>query len=165
MTRDEIQEISKIVKEDDVYRHFVRRINKEFELADEERNSNVYVLFEEKEGKKVGFCVIGHSPAKMKTWGKIFSEEGWVPEDFKMKIPSFELMYMYIRPEVRDKGYGGLLFKKAMEFTKDKGVETIYAYVSDRTDAALSFYKSLKAKIIKDLSDEGITSAFLMWQV
>lgn len=164
MTRDEIREIAVIVGGDKTYAHFVHRINKEFEISDEERNSNVYVLFQEDgAGKRIGFCVIGHSPAKMKVWGKTFKEEGWVDSAFKMLDPAFELMYMYVRPEVREEGYGADLFKRAMEFAEGRKVKAVYAYVSDRNDYALKFYKKMRAKVLQDFSDEGLSAAFLEW--
>ena len=72
MTRDEIKEIADIVGGYKTYRHFVNRINKEFDIADENRNARVHVLFEEKGNKYVGFCVIGISEKKMKVWGRVF---------------------------------------------------------------------------------------------
>lgn len=164
MTRDEIREIAQIVGGDKTYSHFVHRINKEFEISDEERNSNVYVLFQEEGGKRVGFCVIGHSPKKMKVWGKTFKEEGWVGENFEMEDPSFELMYMYVRPEVRTKGAGTKLFSRAMDFAKDRKVKAVYAYVSDRNSNALNFYKKMKARVLQDFSGEGLSAAFLEWK-
>ena len=143
MTRDEIREIAEIVGGDKTYKHFVHRINKEFDVSDEERNSNVYVLFEETDGEKIGFSVIGHSPAKMKVWEKTFNEEGWVGEGFRMEGSPFELMYMYVKPEYRDKGYGVNLFEKTLDFTREKKVGEVYAYISDRTQTALKFYKKM----------------------
>lgn len=165
MTRDEIREIAEIVGGDDVYRHFVHRINKEFDAADEKRNSNVYVLFQESGGVQVGFCVIGHSPSKMKVWEQTFREEGWVDEDFKIADPAFELMYMYIKPETRKKGLGKSLFRRATSFAKKKGVRAMYAYVSDTDDHALNFYKKQKASILREFSDEDTKAAFLSWQL
>jgi ribosomal protein S18 acetylase RimI-like enzyme len=164
MTRDEIREIAAIVGGDKTYSHFVHRINKEFEISDEERKSNVYVLFHnDDKGKRVGFCVIGHSPTKMKVWGKTFKEEGWVAKDFVMANPAFELMYMYVRPEVRDKGYGADLFNKALGFAKDRKVKAVYAYVSDRNEYSLKFYKKMRARVLQDFSEEGLSAAFLEW--
>jgi ribosomal protein S18 acetylase RimI-like enzyme len=166
MTRDEIRQIADIVGDDHVYAHFVNRINKEFDAADQVQNAKVYVLFEHDEkNNKVGFCVIGHSNNKMKVWDQIFHEEGWVPQDFSITLPSFELMYMYVKPEYRDQGFGQKLFSRALEFTKHSNVNTIYAYVSDRNDTSINFYKKMNAKVIKDLSEEGFSTAFLSWQV
>ncbi len=166
MSRDEIREIADIVGDDKAYTHFVKRINKEFDLSDEERNSKVYVIFQEnKKGERIGFVVIGHSPAKMKVWGQTFRDEGWVKNDFQMDADPFELMYMYVKPELRGQGYSNKLFKKVLAFTKDKGIREIYAYVSDRSPAALNFYKKKKAKIIQDFSDEDLSTAFLSWQL
>ncbi len=166
MSRDEIREIANIVGNDDLYRHFVRRINKEFEAADEERNANVYVLYVEDGNEKIGFCVIGYSPAKMRVWERIFKEEGWVTHNFSIDTKmSFELMYMYVKPEYRKLGYGDQLFRKAMKFTKEKGAKEIYAYVGDKDDSALRFYQKQRAITIRDFSDEDESAAFLMWKV
>lgn len=166
MSRDEIREIADIVGDDKAYTHFVKRINKEFDLSDKERNSKVYVLFEEDdEGERVGFVVIGHSPAKMKVWGQTFKEEGWVTDDFQMDADPFELMYMYVQPEQRGKEHSNQLFEKVLDFTKEKGIKEIYAYVSDRSPAALNFYKKKKAKIIQDFSDQDLSTAFVLWQL
>jgi ribosomal protein S18 acetylase RimI-like enzyme len=166
VTRDEIREIAAIVGGDKTYSHFVHRINKEFEASDEERNSRVYVLFQEdNRGNRVGFCVIGHSPKKMKVWEKVFKEESWVLPEFKIGDPAYELMYMYVQPRLRDKGLGKNLFKKAMAFSKKHGVSAVYAYVSDRNDYALNFYKKMNAKVLEDFSEKGISAAFLEWQI
>ena len=151
---NEIREIAEIVGGDKTYSHFVRRINKEFDLSDEERNSQVFVLYALDGEKKVGFCVVGFSPAKMGVWNSVFKEEGWVNKDFKMERDPYELMYMYVRPEYRGQGFGKTLFKKAMEFTKENDIKGVYAYVSDKTDTAMGFYKQMEGKIIQDFSKE-----------
>jgi GNAT superfamily N-acetyltransferase len=166
VTRDEIREIAAIVGGDKTYAHFVHRINKEFEISDEERNSHVYVLFQEDAEKgRVGFCVIGHSPAKMDVWGKTFKEEGWVEKDFKMRKPSFELMYLYIKPEIRIRGNGTRLFRRALAFARERQVKAIYAYVSDRNPSALNFYRKMKGRVLHDFSGEGLSAAFLEWRL
>jgi GNAT superfamily N-acetyltransferase len=166
MTFDEIREIADIVRGDKTYRHFVKRINKEFENAGEERNSKVYVIFiNDFQGRKIGFSVIGHSPAKMRVWQETFLDEGWVDNDFKMKDVVNELMYMYVVPEYRNKGISTELFKKTINHIKNKNVEEVYAYVGDRTSQALDFYKRMNAEIIAEFSDEESSSAFLRWQV
>lgn len=164
MSRDEIRIIAEIVGGDRTYSHFVHRINKEFEASDEDRNSKVFVLFEEEGDKKVGFSVIGSSPAKMRVWEKVFKEEGWYSGAFDPDN-SYELMYMYISPEYRGKGAGTRLFKRVTDFTRENKIKNIYAYVSDRNPKALSFYKKMNASILQDLSDEEITSAFLKWNL
>lgn len=165
MTRDEIREIADIVGGDRTYAHFVRRINKEFDLVDNDRNSNVFVKTIEADGKKAGFCVLGYSPAKMRVWGQTFHDEGWVEDSFRMGKSPFELMYMYIRPEYRRKGLGTKLFKGAEDFTKGRGVKEIYSYVSDQSRGALNFYREMKAEIIKDFSDGEVSTAFLRWRL
>jgi GNAT superfamily N-acetyltransferase len=165
MTQDEIREIADIVGGDKTYKRFVKRINREFKIADKDRLSQVFVLYVEDEGEKVGFSVIGFSPAKMKLWAKTLKEEGWVKSDFKMKADPFELMYMYVKPGYREKGVGRKLFKKTISFTKKKKVKEIYAYVSDRSSQAFDFYKDMNAEVLVDLSDEEIKSAFLRWSV
>jgi len=166
MTRDEIREITQIVGDDRQYKHYIHRINKEFETSDEERNSRVYVLFSNDREEKVGFCVLSYSPAKMKAWERVFKEEGWVGNDFVIdEATCFELMYMYIKPKYRRIGYGDKLFRKAMSFCRDKGAREIYAYVGDKNDLALKFYRKKKAITIQDFSDEDSFSAFLKFKV
>jgi len=165
MTRDEIRIIADIVGGDKTYRHFVHRINKEFDLSDEDRNSNVHTLFVESNGERIGFVVVGISPRKMKVWENTFKEEGWVEKDFKMQKDPFELMYMYIMPEYRKKGFGEKLFKSLIDFTKSKDTKEIYAYVGDLNDTAFNFYKRMNADVIQDLTDEDSTAAFLRWTI
>lgn len=163
---DEIKEIADIVGGDKTYAHFVKRINKEFEAADEERNSKVFVIFvKDENGEKVGFSVIGHSPPKMKLWQKTFRDEGWVSEDFSMSDIVHELMYMYVKPNCRGEKISHRLFKKTFSFVKKKNVQEVYAYVGDRTPAALNFYKKMNAHVISDFSDEESSAAFLKWNV
>jgi ribosomal protein S18 acetylase RimI-like enzyme len=166
MSHDEIRIIAEIVGGDNQYRHFVHRINKEFEASDMVRNSHVHVIFAEyAKAGRVGFSVIGFSPAKMKVWNKVFKEEGWVDEQFAMNPAAYELMYMYIKPDFRNKGIGSDLFKKVLNFTTEGKVKEIYSYVSDRNPNALEFYKKMNAEVIQDLSDEGLTSAFIRWKM
>jgi len=166
MSGDDIRVISQIVGGDKTYRHFVRRINKEFKAADEERNSKVFVLYQkDTKDENVGFAVIGHSPSKMKVWESTFKDEGWVSPVFKMRKPAYELMYMYIRLEVRKKGYARRLFRRVVSFTKGNHMEAIYAYVGEESSMALKFYKKRGGKIIKDLSDETTSNAFLEWRL
>ncbi len=166
MSGDDIRNIADIVGGDNAYRHFVKRINKEFEIADEERNTHVYVFYQKnKAGKEVGFAVVGHSAAKMKIWEETFKEEGWVDKGFSMPTPCFELMYMYIKPEERQKGLGSKLFDQVVSFTSEEKVKGIYAYVGEKVPAALSFYKQKGAKVIQNLSGDGVSNAFLEWKV
>ena len=166
MSKDEIREIAEIVGGDSTYRRFVKRINKEFQNADEKRNSNVYVLFiETSKGKRIGFSVIGKSPAKMRIWQKTFKEEGWVSGRFKMAKEAFELMYMYVKPIYRSKGYGEKLFQRTIDYGRKRKVKEVYAYVGDTNPESLDFYKRMKAEIISDLSDEEATAAFLRWKI
>ena len=165
MTRDEIREIAEIVGGDKTYSHFVRRINKEFDLSDEERNSQVFVLYALDGEKKVGFCVVGFSPAKMGVWNSVFKEEGWVNKDFKMERDPYELMYMYIKPEFRNRGFGRKLFAKVVDFTKKNKVKEIYAYTNNRSPTSLFFYKKMNGEVLSDFSDTESTAAFLRWKL
>lgn len=162
MTRDEIQIIASIVGGDDTYAHFVHRINKEFENSDIERNSKVHVILA---ADNIGFAVIGYSPVKMSLWEKVFIEEEWVKPDFKIDYEnSYELMYMYIRPEYRGVGNGNKLFDQIVNFSHKNSIKDIYAYVSDRDNKAFNFYLKKGAQVIEDLSDEDVTTAFLQWR-
>ena len=166
MSGDDIRNIAEIVGGDNVYRHFVKRINKEFQIADEERNTHVYVFYQKnKAGKEVGFAVVGHSAAKMKVWEETFREEGWVDKRFKMATPCYELMYMYVRPEERRKGLGSKLFDKVVSFTSEEKVKAIYAYVGEKLPLALNFYREKGARILTNLSGDGAANAFLEWRV
>lgn len=166
MSGDDIREIAGIVGGDKTYGHFIKRINKEFQIADEERNTHVYVFYQKnKRGRDAGFVVIGHSAAKMKVWEETMKEEGWVGQDFQMATPCFELMYMYIRPEDRGRGLGGKLLDKVMAFTREEKIKAVYAYVGDKLPAAIDFYKDNGAKVVANLSGEGVSNAFLEWKV
>lgn len=166
MSGDDIRNIADIVGSDTAYRHFVKRINKEFQIADEERNTHVYVFYQKnKRGKEIGFAVVGHSAAKMKVWEETFKEEGWVDKKFKMATPCYELMYMYIKPEERKKGLGSKLFDEVVSFTSEEKVKGIYAYVGEKVPAAINFYQQKGAKIIQNLSGDGVSNAFLEWKV
>jgi GNAT superfamily N-acetyltransferase len=165
MSSDDIRKITHIVGDDSLYKHFVRRINKEFDIADEQRNAHVHVLYEEDKDKQIAFCVIGDSPSKMKVWEETFKEEGWVKKDFEMPSPVYELMYMYVKPEYRKKGIGSKLFQRAFDFSRNNGVNSIYAYVGDRDPSSLSFYKANGAKVVEDFSDPDISAAFLEWSL
>ena len=165
MTRDEIRQIADIVDGDNSYRHFVHRINKEFDNADASRNARVHVLFEELDDERIGFCVIGISEAKMRVWQKMFIDEGWVDTSFKIDPSAYELMYMYVKPDLRSRGIGSKILNRAFNFTRENGVHDVYAYVSDRSNSSLEFYKKMDAEVIQDFSDSGITSAFIHWQV
>lgn len=165
MGNDDIRNIANIVGGDETYSHFARRIHKEFKAADEERNTHVYVLYQKnKVGRDIGFAVIGHSAAKMRAWEEAFKEEGWVSDDYSMAWPCFELMYMYIRPEERHKGFGSQLFDRVVGFTNEDKIKAIYAYVGDKLPVALNFYKKKGASVITNLSDDGVSNAFLEWR-
>lgn len=101
----------------------------------------------------------------MKVWEEVFKEEGWVGKEYKMPTPCYELMYMYIKPEEREKGMGSKLFDQVVSFTNDEGVRAIYAYVGDKLPAALNFYQKKGAVVIKDLSDGDNSNAFLEYRV
>lgn len=165
MTHDDIRRIASIVGGDKTYRHFVHRINKEFEAADREHTSQVKVIFEEKNGETIGFSVLGSSPTKMSVWEEMFIEEGWVQNDFQIDSKAFELMYMYIKPEFRNKNLGKQLLQKAIKYSKERKSTELYAYVSDKDNSALEFYKKMNASILADLSDEDATTAFVKWKL
>ncbi len=160
MDNQNIPTIKEIIGDDPEYRHFIRRIKKELKRGQEEAS----VLFVEDGDKKVGFGILGDSPAKMKFWEKTFKEEGWVKEDFKINPDqALELMYVYLKPEYRNKGYGDRLFAQIVAFSRKRGVKELYAYVSDKHDWALKFYQKKKAIVIQDFSDEESFAAFLRW--
>lgn len=165
MTSDEIKIIAEVVGGDKTYSHFVKRINKEFETAEVEHTSQVKTIFENLNDQIIGFCLLGASPSKMSVWNEIFIEEGWVDKNFKIESDSFELMYMYIKPEFRNKGYGKNLLQKAFDYAKNRSAGQMFAYVSDNSESSLSFYRSMNANTIADLSDGEITTAFINWKL
>lgn len=166
MSGDDIRNIANIVGGDKTYSHFAHRIHKEFEMADEDRNTRVFVLYQKNQaGEDVGFAVIGDSEKKMSVWEETFKEEGWVDPGFRMVKPCFELMYMYIRPEERHGGNGSQLFDRVLEFTTNQRVQGIYAYVGDKQPTAINFYQKKGARILKNLSGEGMANAFLEWKL
>lgn len=164
MKLEDLDRIAKILNGDYKYLHFNKRVSKDFQ---DSSNKGVpvamqafYVKFS---GEDIGFCVISISPLKMKSWEKTFIEEGWRDEDFKTGIASFELMYLYIKPDFRQMGFGAKLFGRVLKYAQKTGIKNIYAYVSDTENHALNFYLKEGGKIISNLSEGGNTTAFLAW--
>ncbi|MBU1031507.1 GNAT family N-acetyltransferase [Patescibacteria group bacterium] len=168
MTQQNFEEVVKIIGDDPKYRHFIDRIKKDFDNSKLKGIPVAMHAYFKKEGEEnIGFCILSLSPLKMKQWEKTFKEEGWVGEDFKIDISSFELMYMYIKPGFRRKGKATQIFNKVIKRSKTLGIKSIYAYVSDTNNAALEFYRKSGAKIIHDFSDEAenISAAFMVWKL
>lgn len=170
MNEKDVAEIASIIGKDQKYQHFIKRINKDFE--DNQKKGipvALKVFYANKNQQKVGFCIVSISPIKMREWEKVFKEEGWVEADFEIIVSSFELMYMYIKPEYRREGYASALFDKVIAYARKVGIKRLYAFVSDTEDSALKFYLSKKAKIIYDFSshegEDSTTGAFLMWDL
>ena len=105
--------------------------------------------------------------ALMKAWEKTFIEEGWVGKDFRIEISSFELMYMYVKPEYRRKGFASGLLNQVISYAKKSKIKKIYAYTGDIGNHALNFYIKKKEEIIYNLSekDEQNYSAYLVWDL
>ncbi len=168
MTQSDFEEVAEIIGDDSKYYHFIDRIKKDF---DDSKHKGIPVAMHAyfvKEGEEsIGFCILSLSPLKMRQWEKTFKEEGWVTPNFHVDISSFELMYLYIKPEFRRKGKAMELFNKVIRRSKVLGIKSIYAYVSDTDNAALEFYRKSGAKIIYDFSEkeEGISTAFMVWQL
>lgn len=173
MTQQDFEEVVKIIGGDPKYRHFIDRIKKDFndsKLKGIPVAMHAYFIKEKDlpAGRQgIGFCILSLSPLKMKQWEKTFREEGWETQDFHIDISSFELMYLYIKPEFRRQGKATQLFNKVIKRSKALGIKSIYAYVSDTDNAALEFYRKSGAKIIHDFSerDESISAAFMVWQL
>lgn len=168
MTQQDLEKVVAIIGKDQKYRHFIDRIQKDF---DDSKLKGIpvamHAYFVKEREESIGFCILSLSPLKMRQWEKTFREEGWEREDFQIDISSFELMYLYIKPEFRRKGKATELFNKVIKRSKTLGIKSIYAYVSDTDNAALEFYRKSGAKIIHDFSekDEGISAAFMVWQL
>ena len=168
MTQQDLEEVVKIISDDPKYRHFIDRIKKDFNDSKQKGIPvAMHAYFIKEDDKSIGFCILSLSPLKMRQWEKTFREEGWVKQDFQIDISSFELMYLYIKPEFRRKGKATELFNKVIRRSKALGIKSIYAYVSDTDNAALEFYRRSGAEIIHDFSDEteGISAAFMVWQL
>ncbi len=168
MTQSDFEEVVKIISDDPKYRHFIDRIEKDFSDSKHKGIPVAMHAYFVKEGEdSIGFCILSLSPLKMRQWEKTFKEEGWVTPNFHVDISSFELMYLYIKPEFRRKGKAMELFNKVIRRSKALGIKSIYAYVSDTDNAALEFYRKSGAKIIHDFSEkeEGISTAFMVWQL
>lgn len=168
MTQGDLGEIVKIIGGDSKYHHFIDRIKKDF---NDSKLKGIpvamHAYFVKEKGESIGFCILSLSPLKMKQWEKTFIEEGWVGRNFQIDISSFELMYLYIKPEFRRKGNATKVFNKVIKKSKTLGIKSIYAYVSDTDNAALKFYRKSGAKIIHDFStiSEGISTAFMVWEL
>ena len=170
MDEQDISEIAAIIGNDKKYQHFIKRIKQDFE---DSRTKGIpvaiKVFYAKKDNKKAGFCIVSISPVKMREWEKTFKEEGWVENDFEIIVSSFELMYMYIKPEFRREGFAAQLFDKVVTYAQKVGIKRLYAFVSDTDDAALKFYLSKNAKVIYEFSSddpqEKTTGAFLMWDL
>lgn len=168
MTRSDLDRVIKILSKEQKYTAFIQRITKDFQQSQTKGIPvAMHAFFEKDKEEDAGFCIISLSPLKMKEWEKTFKQEGWVGEDFKIGLSSFELMYLYIKPFFRKKGFGGKLFDKVINYAKKSGIKAVYSYVSDTNQNALHFYKHKGADTIYTLSDEGgaNSSAFLVWNV
>jgi len=166
MVKSDIKRITEIVRGDKKYSHLADRVSKDYSDSVTKGIPVAMQAFfcEAASSQDAGFAVISISPLKMKSWQKVFIEEGWVQKDFRTNVASFELMYLYVRPEMRRQGIGGLLFSKVMKYAYKNGIKSIYAYVSDTNHFSLNFYLKNNAKIIHNFSDEGNTAAFISWE-
>lgn len=164
MTQSDFEKVVKIIGGDSKYHHFIDKIKKD--LSDS-KLKGIPVAMHAYFIKGIGFCILSLSPLKMRQWEKTFKEEGWVKQDFHIDISSFELMYLYIKPEFRRKGKATKVFNQVIKRSRALGIKSIYAYVSDTDNAALEFYRSSGAIIIHNFSDktEGISTAFMVWQL
>lgn len=166
MTKQDLEEIARIIGDDKRYRHFIDSVTKDFQNSQLKGIPVAMHSYYIKEGRKnVGFCVLSLSPLKMRQWEEVFKEEGWVDEDFKINISSFELMYLYIKPQFRRQGKATELLDKVIKKTRSLGIESIYTYVSEIGEAALKFYLKNGAQVIYNFSDNDTHSAYLMWRL
>lgn len=168
MTKNDLDRIIKILGSEKKYSSFISRVTKDFNQSQTKGIPvAMQAFFVSNTEEDIGFCVISISPLKMKEWEKTFIEEGWVENNFHIDISSFELMYMYVKPLYRRKGWGSRLFDKVMAYAKKTGIKEVYAFVSDTNNKSLNFYKSKGADIIYSMSDEegSNPSEFLVWKV
>jgi len=105
-----------------------------FELF--QRPRSVYYVAENEDGKIVG-------------GGGIFPTEG-LPED------TCELVKMYLLPEERGKGLGGLIIVKCLQTAKDLGFDQIYIESMPELVQALKVYERFGFKYLSaPLGDSG----------
>lgn len=168
MTKDDLERSIKILDREKKYSSFVTRVTKDFNQS-QKKGIPVAMkgFFVREREEDIGFCIISISPIKMKEWEETFKEEGWVEKDFFINVSSFELMYLYVKPYFRAKGWGSKLFDQVMSYAKKTNIKSIYAFVSDTNKDSFNFYKRHGANIVYSISDEGGSnlSAFLMWKV
>ncbi len=165
MKQTDVYHIAKVIGNDQVYHHFSAKIDHEFVRESDKSDATLFVLFSQRKHHKVGFCVLGFSPAKMKMWNQVFREEGWVSDTYHIDEKSLELMYIYVAPEWRQHGIGTTLFCRALKLARKKKVKNMYAYVSDRSTTVLDFYLKMNARFIADLSDGNVSTAFIHWPI
>ena len=168
VTKDDLARVIKILDGEKKYSGFISRITKDFNQSqDKGIPVAMQAFFVDEKEEDVGFCVISISPIKMKEWEKTFKEESWVKKDFQINISSFELMYLYVKPYFRAKGFGSRLFNQVLNYAKKTNIKAIYAFVSDTNKNSFNFYKKHGASVMYSTSDEKQSnlSAFLMWKV
>lgn len=168
MNNQTFRQIEQILINDKKHSHFLERIKKDFSSYQKRPPTDFEFFFVREKAKFIGFSIIASSPLKIKEWEKVFKEEGWAGDDFRIDPLALELVYMYVRPEFRRKGKGSELLNKALLLAKSKGASALYTYVSEKTgERALEFYKKRGAITIRDFSseDEGINTAYLMWKL
>lgn len=162
MTQDDLNRIVQIIGTDKKYSHFISRITKDFQAS---KQKGIPVAMQAFFVEDIGFCIISLSPLKMREWEKVFREEGWVSQNFSIDISSFELMYIYVKPNFRKSGQGSILFDKVLSYAKKHKIKALFAYVSDTNASALNFYKGKGASVISSFTDGSNTAAFLRWEV
>jgi len=143
MNKEDLGRIISILGRDEKYLHFGKRVSKDFEDSlNKGMPVAMQVFFARDGGEDVGFVVISISPLKMKEWERVF-----------------------IKEEFRKKRFGSGLFRRVVSYARKTGIKSIYAYVSDSGDQALKFYIKEGGKVINNFSEEGNTTAFLVWEI
>lgn len=86
------------------------------------------VIFAEEDGKAVGFALFFHN------FSTFLGRAGIYLED------------LYVRPEVRGKGYGKALIKELARIAEERGCGRLEWWCLDENTPAVEFYRSLGAQ-------------------
>ena len=68
--------------------------------------------------------------------------------DFRLSIPEADLLFIYIRKDLRGKGYSKTLLDESLKELSNKGVHKVFLEVDNTNSRALSLYNSYGFKRI-----------------
>ena len=111
-----------------------------------------------------------HIPGSIQPHGVLLALEGSEPVGFAVYFHNFStwlgrpglyLEDLFVRPEMRGKGYGRALLERLAQIAKERGCGRMEWAVLDWNDPAIQFYRKLGAQPMDEwtvfrLTDEGI---------